>query len=398
MELCEQEGDFAGGRGTGAGGFPGGGFEGANFLLQDSSMSKSTENCELPGQIDRHLASLSKLYALDGKRELQELIVNAQIRVHEGWDYDNWNGGTYGHALYLLLPEQIFLRSVRQRESLQSQIRDGLNDVHNVQNESVSQVFFEMDDGVDQDWRGESGLLLTGKRSVSAEATSRIWEDDCFRLFLSHKSAFKKETAALKTGLRNYGISSFVAHEDIHPTEAWQVEIENALTTMDGFLAVMTEDFHDSEWTDQEVGFAFARRVPMVALRLGKDPYGFIGKFQGLKASWIESPLEVVKLLIRNDRMFTAWLKSIRECWGYDQGNRLADLLPLLQKLTEDQVDELIAAYNAGGQITGSYGFNGTKSRLHGPGLPFHLNRLSSRQFEFSGGRVVEIAKVEEST
>lgn len=353
-------------------------------------MSKSGGNCELPGQIERFLASLSKLYALDGKRDLQELVVNAQIRVHEGWDYDNWNGGTYGHALYLVLPEQIYLRFVRQREVLQSQIRDDLNQIQNVQNESISEVFFELDTSEDQDWRGDSGLLLTGKRSVSDEATKRIWEDDCFRLFLSHKSAYKKETAELKARLRNYGISSFVAHEDIHPTEAWQVEIENALTTMDGFLAVMTEDFHDSEWTDQEVGFAFARRVPMVALRLGRDPYGFIGKFQGLKSSWIEAPVEVAKLLIRHDRMFSAWLKSIRECWGYDQGNRLAELLPSIKTLTEEQIDELLAAYNAGGQVTGSYGFNGTKPGGYGPGLPTHLNRLGTRRFKFADWKVVE--------
>ncbi len=353
-------------------------------------MSKSGGNCELPGQIERLLASLSKLYALDGKRELQELVVNAQIRVHEGWDYDNWNGGTYGHALYLILPEQIYLRSVRQREVLQVQIRDDLNQIQNVQNESISEVFFELDASEDEDWRGDSGLLLTGKRSVSDEATKRIWEDDCFRLFLSHKSAFKEETADLKARLRNYGISSFVAHEDIHPTEAWQVEIENALTTMDGFLAVMTEDFHDSEWTDQEVGFAFARRVPMVALRLGRDPYGFIGKFQGLKSSLIEAPVEVAKLLIRHDRMFSAWLKSIHECWGFDQGNHLAELLPSIKTLTEEQIDELLAAYNAGGQVTGSYGFNGTKPGGYGPGLPAHLNRLGTRRFKFADWKVVE--------
>lgn len=52
-------------------------------------MSESGYKCELPRQIERHLASISKLYGLDGKRELQELIVNAQVRVHEGWDYDN---------------------------------------------------------------------------------------------------------------------------------------------------------------------------------------------------------------------------------------------------------------------------------------------------------------------
>jgi len=101
------------------------------------------------------------------------------------------------------------------------------------------------------DWRQESGLLAAGQKSVPQEATSRIWGGlGDFRVFLSHKVAVKKETAELKEKLACYGISCFVAHEDIHPTTAWQNEIENALATMDGFIALMTPDFHDSLWTD----------------------------------------------------------------------------------------------------------------------------------------------------
>src|SRR5207244_4904937 len=137
---------------------------------------------------------------------------------------------------------------------------------------------------------------------VTPDATKRIWEDDGFRVFLSHKSDVKKETASLKERLRLFGISCFVAHEDIHPTKAWQDEIENALASMDGFVALMTENFHDSEWTDQEVGFAFARGVPMIAVRLGKNPYGFIGKFQGLSSTWLIAAEEIVRILIKNER------------------------------------------------------------------------------------------------
>ena len=63
----------------------------------------------LPKNVERYLAALSRLYAQDGRRLLQEIVVNAQARVTEGWIYDNWNGGTYGHALYLVLPEPVFL-------------------------------------------------------------------------------------------------------------------------------------------------------------------------------------------------------------------------------------------------------------------------------------------------
>lgn len=64
-------------------------------------MSEHASNFELPKNIERYLAALSKLYAQDGNRQFQKIIVNAQIRVHEAWSSDNWNGGTYGHALFL---------------------------------------------------------------------------------------------------------------------------------------------------------------------------------------------------------------------------------------------------------------------------------------------------------
>ncbi len=44
---------------------------------------------QLPKNIERYLAALSRLYAQDGRRALQEIVVNAQTRVVEGWEYDN---------------------------------------------------------------------------------------------------------------------------------------------------------------------------------------------------------------------------------------------------------------------------------------------------------------------
>ena len=352
-------------------------------------MSKQPESCEFAKHVERYLASLSKLYAAEGKRDLQELVVNSQSRLAIGWDYDNWNGGTYGHAVYLMVPEQVYVRVLRDVEVVRSQIKEDLNKLNNLPNEFVSEVFIEMEDGAIGEWRQQSGLLLPATRVVSEKAVSRIWEDGCFRLFLSHRTEVKKETAELKKALRIYGISAFVAHEDIHPTEEWQNEIENALATMDGFIAVMTPDFHESNWTDQEVGYAFARGVPIIALRMGRDPYGFIGKFQGLTADWHGAPAEIAKLLMRHERMFPAFVRSIRECGSFHHGNLLADLLPSIERLSDEQTDELVAAHNEGGQAAGSYGFNGSKPRQHGPGLVHHLNRLSSREFRTDGWKVV---------
>ncbi len=76
--------------------------------------------------------------------------------------------------------------------------------------------------------------------------------------------------------------SSFVAHQDIHPTTIWQEEIERALHSMDGFLAIHTKGFSASVWTQQEIGFAVARGVKIISFKMGEDPTGFISKQQAL--------------------------------------------------------------------------------------------------------------------
>ena len=225
-------------------------------------MPAKTYKFELAQNIERYLAALAKLYGHEGERLLQQIVVNAKIRVHEEWSYDNWNGGTYGHALYLSLPEALFLKVASKKEEFEEGITKRLNSLHNVQNENIDKVFLELEVLEDSDWRQESGVLLNGARVVSDEAIKRIWTEGQFRLFLSHKSEVKRETAELKKRLAQFGVSCFVAHTDIHPTQKWQDEIESALASMDGFVALMTEKFHDSNWTDQEVGYAFARRRP----------------------------------------------------------------------------------------------------------------------------------------
>lgn len=108
-----------------------------------------------------------------------------------------------------------------------------------------------------------------------------FWRKRMFRLFISHVSSERVFAAELQEALLNYGISGFVAHNDIEPTLEWQTQIETALATADSLVALLHPTFHQSNWTDQEVGFAMGRGLPVFAVRIGQDPYGFIGRFQG---------------------------------------------------------------------------------------------------------------------
>lgn len=117
--------------------------------------------------------------------------------------------------------------------------------------------------------------------SIPKEAT--FWKTGHFKLFLSHLASFKVNTAKLQQVLKKYAITAFVAHKDIEPSKEWQIEIESALHTMDAMAAILMKGFKESSWCDQEVGFAVGKNVLIIPIRKGIDPYGFIGKYQGIQ-------------------------------------------------------------------------------------------------------------------
>jgi hypothetical protein len=122
----------------------------------------------------------------------------------------------------------------------------------------------------------------TGTSSIADPA---FWKPGCLRVFLSHLSAHRAFTAELQSALLEYGITSFVAHNDIEPTLEWQTEIETALRTCHALVALLHQNFHASNWTDQEIGYVMGRGLPAFSIRLGQDPYGFIGRFQGFNGN-----------------------------------------------------------------------------------------------------------------
>lgn len=147
---------------------------------------------------------------------------------------------------------------------------------------------------------------------------SRYWEAGHFRLFLSHLSSFKGKTAALQKALRPYGVSSFVAHLDIEPTKEWQREIERALFSMNALVAILMPGFKESNWTDQEVGVAVGRGVPIIPVMRGLNPYGFIAKYQGFEVgsrTTGEVARAIFNILLANDqttnKMWTAFVDTM---------------------------------------------------------------------------------------
>lgn len=150
-------------------------------------------------------------------------------------------------------------------------------------------------------------LGIEALATISAKTQlPEIWKDGGLRVFISHLSTEKLKATRLRDALQAYGVTAFVAHEDIEPTLEWQVQIERALHCMELFISIHTPGFSKSIWTQQEIGLAVCRSVKIIALRMGEDPTGFISKHQALSrgvktAEQIASDIDV--LLKKDERI-----------------------------------------------------------------------------------------------
>lgn len=122
----------------------------------------------------------------------------------------------------------------------------------------------------------------------SALSESKYWLIDHFRVFISHVHTARFQAGNLRYALQRFGISAFVAHDDIDTSDEWQEEILRSLMSMDAFVAILTPDFNSSRWTDQEVGIAVARNVLLIPINRGENPYGFLAKYQALSSKGLK--------------------------------------------------------------------------------------------------------------
>jgi hypothetical protein len=362
-------------------------------------MSNQEENYEIPRNIEEIFNKLSLFYSHNKSSELLKIIVNAEINIEEGGHYDGLNGGTYGHVIHLTISVALYLSIINDLEKYQEIIGSDLNKFSNVENEYIAKVVFELNPEDSKNWREKSGALLAPIRIVQAENQNRIWGNNKhFKVFLSHKNEYKSDTDKVKNILKPFGISGFVAHKDIEPTKEWQEEIENALFSMDCLVALITENFHKSAWTNQEIGVAIGKEKPIISVNLGTNPKGFSGIFQSLPATWETVGMEIVKFFVKNENLFNTYIfdeyiKSLNNCSSYDTGNFLAEILPSITKLSDEQITKLIDAYSNNAQVNESFGFNGKKSAKYGEGLIFHLKRISDRDFQYSSHNTLIMLK-----
>ena len=188
-------------------------------------------------------------------------------------DHDNWDGGIDFYSVEITIDVKTYV-DLRKRgiiEEVCGQITEAFNVCMNNIPDSVRNVSLT-----------PSSTATFDERKI-AEPSS-YWKVGFYKVFISHVSKYKESASNLKLMLEPYGISAFVAHEDIKPSKEWALEIEKALFSMNALCAILTPDFNESSWCDQECGYAFGRNVLTIPINKGQLPYGMFGKIQAIKS------------------------------------------------------------------------------------------------------------------
>lgn len=318
-----------------------------------------TSKFYLPSKIVIYLKRLQVEYARSGNSLLSEIISSARVFVREEAAYDNWNGGIDGHDVLFFLPVSVLGKiALDQQDDYSKTISGDLNKcTQSVENEFFNTVSFEYEDDNDQEF--QQAILVAGRPETNPDSLS-FWKQGHIRLFISHRDAHKANAKFLAEALEGYGISAFVAHDTIEPMSTWQNEILKGLETMEVMLAFVSDDFHDSTWVNQEIGFALGRNIPIVSLKLqNTDPSGFIGNIQALRGCFENSSVsapDIYKLLTEKlgnkSRLQGALITAFVESPDFNETReRFNRMNKVVESLSDDETQEIIIGFKANDQL-----------------------------------------------
>jgi hypothetical protein len=184
----------------------------------------------------------------------------------------------------------------------------------------------------------------------AAIASADFWTDGQLKLFVSHLSSNKERMSAMKAELAHWGVCAFIAHEDIEPSREWMNEVEAGLETMEVLTAVVEPGFKESDWCAQEVGFALGRKIDIIPLRSGLDPFGFFGKYQGIQIKGKypkEVSIEIIRLLLKKPKHRDRLLQCMPKAFSGLQSEQKIEAFELLDSwsvATDSQIRSLLEA------------------------------------------------------
>lgn len=313
---------------------------------------------ELPSRVPGYLLRLWHQYRRT-RPVLHELIAASRVRVVEETEYDNWDGGQHGHDIILYVPISVLAEiDIDDQLAATQEMKEDLRKLsQNIRNEFVGTVHFEVADPSDRHFLASAPF--SGRPQIAPDSLT-IWKKGLVRVFISHRDKNKAEAHLLANRLEAFGFTCFVAHDSIPANEKWRQVIVSGLETMEIMLVFLTDDFQDSIWTMQEVGYALGKGVPCVSLKLERrDPPGFISHTQALRGSLTDLPTAARKLapllakaLGQQDRLQAAVISAFVNSPDWSEArDRFEIMVDVVERVSETELKTIVDGFRQNDQL-----------------------------------------------
>ena len=181
------------------------------------------------------------------------------------------------------------------------------------------------------------------------------------RAFLSHAAKEKEIAGKLKEKIQSYEIDAFVAHDDLEGATEWMSELHTEIKKCEIFLVLLSENYHGSTFTDQELGMALAYNKPIIPICIDSTiPYGFILKLQGIKSDpEFYNLTEIVNIIMKHSDsgqgFIDVLISKLERAKSFDMAHRYATELLSYNNLTKEQTLKILSASYDNSQIYNSF-------------------------------------------
>ncbi|MBN1262828.1 MAG: toll/interleukin-1 receptor domain-containing protein [Candidatus Pacebacteria bacterium] len=207
-------------------------------------------------------------------------------------------------------------------------------------------------------------IIAQYKREYLIQERSQVKNKDDkideIRVFISYSSLNKKGAGEIKRWLSKFGFNVFLAHDDIRPSLEWQKVIIDNLKACHVFIPIITPEFNESKWTDQESGMAFitSKLIIPVSVDNGPNPHGFLSVYQALKFKSKELEKECIKIVkaIKNEQrcapiVLDLLIKSLKKARSYASSEWRTSLISEFDSFTKKQFDLILETAISNNQI-----------------------------------------------
>jgi hypothetical protein len=183
--------------------------------------------------------------------------------------------------------------------------------------------------------------------------------------FISHAYKERETAGKLRDELEDYHIQGFVAHDDIIGGEVWLNSLYREIKNCDAFVVFLSRAFHAADFTDHEVGIAYALKKPIIPVSLDDTlPYGFISKYQsvrikeGITGETIEVLAHTIYLTLwkNGNNLLEELIDAFVDSNTFVQANKMATLLFTYEEyFNKGYVNDIVEAYFENSQIRGAF-------------------------------------------